>query len=119
MTLQLVLRILLVVIFVGLLTWMWVKGYKIKVLQIIQDFVMKVEEDLGSGTGEIKKIKVLSLIYQALPSLITFIIGETKLLIYIQIAVEYIKTTKLSSGETIEEYLSFLAMKKLGLKKTK
>lgn len=113
MNYQLLMQILIVIVFVASVSWLFAKGYKEKVLQLVQHFVMEAEKELGSGTGPIKLETVLSWVYQSLPSLITFIIGKTKLKEYIQIAVDYIKNTKVADDITIEEYLSNLATKNI------
>ena len=101
-----IISIIVIAVFIVSVIWISIKGYKDKLFEIIIELVMEAERELGSGTGKIKFEMVLSWIYEKLPGIVAFVIGKSKLKDWIEEAVLYIKTTEVSEGVTIEEYLS-------------
>ena len=77
--LDLILNILLIVVFLGFLTWLWYKGKKDTVAKIILSLIIQAEKEFGSGTGQLKYNYVLGEAYKLLPSLLKIFLTEKKL----------------------------------------
>ena len=83
--------VLVVVIFVGVLVWLYKRGKEKTVRQIILKLVVEAEKKLGSETGELKYNEVLSNLYLSLPFLIKILFSEDQLKKMIEDAVENLK----------------------------
>ena len=85
------LDIIAIVIVVGVLTTLWMKGYKKQVQTIILDLVVKAEQELGSGTGSIKYLRVTRLIYSKMPWIIKIFISDKEIDGWIENGVKHLK----------------------------
>lgn len=71
--------ILAVILFVAVMTALWVKGKKREVKHVILDLVAKAEQQLGSGTGPIKYVRVTRWIYSRMPWVVKVFMSEKEL----------------------------------------
>lgn len=83
--------IMAILLFLGLMVGLWVKGYKKQVRMIVYDLVVKAEQELGSGTGRIKYIRVTRWIYARMPWIVKAFVSEEELDGWIELAVQELK----------------------------
>ncbi|GFN35836.1 hypothetical protein [Tepidimicrobium xylanilyticum] len=83
---------ILVVLFilVGLL-FLYKRGKKDFVRQIVLSLVVQAEKALGSGTGELKYAMVVENVYKLLPPILTMLISKKELDNIIEDSVQYLK----------------------------
>lgn len=83
---------ILVVLFilVGLL-FLYKRGKKEFVRQVVLSLVVQAEKALGSGTGELKYAMVVENIYKKLPFILTLLISKKELDRLIEDGVQYLK----------------------------
>lgn len=80
--------VLLIVI--GLL-FIYKKGKKEFVRQVVLSLVVQAEKSLGSGTGELKYAMVVENVYKVLPFILKLLITKTELDKLIEDSVQYLK----------------------------
>lgn len=95
--------ILVVLLFIVGLLFMYKKGKKEFVRQVVLSLVVQAEKALGSGTGELKYAMVVENIYKVLPSILTILISEKELDKLIEDGVQYMKEC-LSSDKDLLGY---------------
>lgn len=83
--------VLVVIVFIGVLVWLYKRGKEKTVRQIILKLVVEAEKKLGSETGELKFNEVLSNLYLSLPFLVKLLFTEEQLKKMIEDAVENLK----------------------------
>ncbi len=83
--------ILVVLVFVVGLLFLYKKGKKGFVNQVILSLVVQAEKALGSGTGDLKYVMVVENVYKILPPILKMLISEKELDNMIEDAVEYLK----------------------------
>lgn len=83
---------ILVVLFilVGLL-FLYKRGKKEFVRQVVLSLVVQAEKALGSGTGELKYAMVVENVYKLLPPILTMLISKKELDNIIEDSVQYLK----------------------------
>lgn len=83
---------ILVILFViiGLL-FIYKRGKKDFVRQVVLSLVVQAEKALGSGTGELKYAMVVERLYTVLPFILTILISKKELNNIIEGAVQYLK----------------------------
>lgn len=82
--------ITIIIVIVGLL-YLYKRGKKEFVKQVILSLVVQAEKTLGSGTGELKYAMVVENIYKILPKILTLLIGKKELDNIIEDSVQYLK----------------------------
>lgn len=83
--------ILVVLLFVVGLLFIYKRGKKDFVRQIVLSLVVQAEKALGSGTGELKYAMVVEELYKVLPIILTMLISKKELDKLITDAVDYLK----------------------------
>lgn len=83
--------ILVVLIFIIGLLFLYKRGKKEFVRQVILSLVVQAEKALGSGTGELKYAMVVEGIYKMLPPILTLLMSEKELDELIEDGVQYMK----------------------------
>ena len=90
------------IVFLGLgITW--TIGYKKEVNKFLFDLIVKAEEQLGSGTGHLKKQRVKHWIYQKTPLVVRFFLSYDAFDSLIDSLVEILKT-QLKNGMELTSY---------------
>ena len=87
MNMNLIVNICIVVVFVVALIFLWKRGYKKQVKQILLVLVIQAEKAWGSGTGAVK----FSQVYSQLPTIITIFFSKSEIEQMINETVEYMK----------------------------
>ena len=82
--------ITIIIVVVGLL-YLYKKGKKEFVRQVILSLVVQAEKALGSGTGELKYAMVVENVYKMLPPILTLLISKKELDMLIEDGVQYMK----------------------------
>ena len=82
--------ITIIIVIVGLL-YLYKRGKKDFVRQIVLSLVVQAEKALGSGTGELKYAMVVENIYKKLPFILTLLISKKELDRLIEDGVQYLK----------------------------
>lgn len=77
-------------VIVGLL-FLYKRGKKEFVRQVVLSLVVQAEKALGSGTGELKYAMVVENIYKKLPFILTLLISKKELDRLIEDGVQYLK----------------------------
>jgi len=95
-----------VVLFLGLMLWLWKKGERERVKLIIHWFVAKAQKELGGETGQYKKGYVLDLFYTRLPAIIRIIFTKKEIGNFIDLAAAEVDEF-LTSGKTLNDDLYF------------
>lgn len=75
---------------VGLL-FLYKRGKKEFVRQVVLSLVVQAEKALGSGTGELKYAMVVENVYKLLPPILTMLISKKELDNIIEDSVQYLK----------------------------
>lgn len=75
---------------IGLL-FIYKKGKKEFVRQVVLSLVVQAEKSLGSGTGELKYAMVVENVYKVLPFILKLLITKTELDKLIEDSVQYLK----------------------------
>lgn len=83
--------ILVVLVFIIGLLFLYKKGKKEFVNQIILSLVVQAEKTLGSGTGELKYVMVVENVYKILPPILKLLISKKELDNIIEGSVQYLK----------------------------
>ncbi|QIB26120.1 hypothetical protein [Caloranaerobacter azorensis] len=83
--------IAVVLIFVFTLIYLWKKGKKQAVKDMIYYLVCKAEQEFGSKTGEIKYAAVVTWVYSMMPRILRFLFTKEEIGAYIEEAVEKLK----------------------------
>lgn len=83
--------ILVVLLIVIVLLFMYKRGKKDFVRQVILSLVVQAEKALGSGTGELKYAMVIENVYKVLPLILTILISKKELDNLIENSVQYLK----------------------------
>ena len=83
--------VLVVMVFIGVLVWLYKRGKEKTVRQIILKLVVEAEKKLGSETGELKFNEVISNLYLSLPFLVKLLFTKEQLKKFIEDAVEELK----------------------------
>lgn len=84
--------ILFVVLFIGVLGYLYKTSRKDVIRKIILALVVQAEKTLGSGTGELKYAMVVERAYNVLPVFVKLLITKRELDELIEEAVLYLKT---------------------------
>jgi len=95
--------LLLVLVFVGVLCWLWKRGKKELLYRMVYDLVVQAEKYLGSGTGELKYNLVISAVYGKLPLVLRALFTKKEIDNMIYSCVEQLKKF-LRSGGDLEGY---------------
>ena len=107
---KLTLNIIVSIIFICALGLLWYLGKKRMVKNIILGLVIQAELNWGSGAGKLKFIEVMSTIYEKLPLIVQLFIPQSKIIEWIEAAVEYVKTELVHGNDgttvTIEQKLN-------------
>ena len=101
MNMNLIVNICIVVVFVLALIFLWKRGYKKQVKEILLVLVIQAEKAWGSGTGAVK----FSQVYSQLPTIITIFFSKNEIEIMINETVEYMKQY-LESNIKVQKVLS-------------
>lgn len=100
--------ILVVLVFIIGLLFLYKKGKKEFVRQVVLSLVVQAEKALGSGTGELKYAMVVENVYKMLPPILKLLISQKELDNMIEDGVEYLKEY-LNQGKDLlgydDEYL--------------
>lgn len=88
--LNLVSILVVLLIVIGLL-FMYKRGKKDFVRQVVLSLVVQAEKALGSGTGELKYAMVVENVYKVLPLILTILISKKELDNLIENSVQYLK----------------------------
>ena len=83
--------ILVVLLLIVGLLFMYKRGKKEFVKQIVLSLVVQAEKALGSGTGELKYAMVVEGIYKVLPLILTMLISKKELDRLIEEGLKYMK----------------------------
>lgn len=83
--------VLVVMVFIGVLVWLYKRGKEKTVRQIILKLVVEAEKKLGSETGKLKFNEVMSNLYLSLPFLVKLLFTKEQLKKFIEDAVEELK----------------------------
>ena len=83
--------ILVVLLFVIGLLFIYKRGKKEFVRQVVLSLVVQAEKALGSGTGELKYAMVVEELYKALPYILTILISKKELDNLIESSAQYLK----------------------------
>jgi hypothetical protein len=83
--------ILVVLLFIVGLLFIYKRGKKEFVRQVVLSLVVQAEKALGSGTGELKYAMVVEELYKVLPIISTILISKRELDKLITDAVDYLK----------------------------
>ena len=84
---NLIVNILIVLVAIFSLIWMWKKGYRKQVREILLILVIQAEKAWGSGTGAVK----FSEVYNKLPTIVTLLFTRNDIEQMINDAVEQMK----------------------------
>jgi len=84
-------NILVVLVFVSVCLYLWSIGKKDRVKDILCKLICEVEDEFGSGKGELKKIEVFNRIYDWMPSLLKIFISRKMLDVWIEQLLQEIK----------------------------
>ena len=84
---NLIVNILIVLIAIFSLIWLWRKGYRKQVREILLILVIQAEKAWGSGTGAVK----FSEVYNKLPTIVTLLFTRNDIEQMINDAVEQMK----------------------------
>ncbi len=84
--------ILVVLVFIIGLLFLYKRGKKEFVNQVILSLVVQAEKALGSGTGDLKYIMVVENVYKVLPPILKLLISKKELDNMIEDAVQVLKT---------------------------
>lgn len=76
--------------FIGLL-FIYKRGKKDFVRQVVLSLVVQAEKALGSGTGELKYVMVVEELYKVLPVVLTMLISKKELNNIIESSVQFLK----------------------------
>ena len=95
--------ILVVLVFIIGLLFLYKKGKKEFVNQVVLSLVVQAEKALGSGTGELKYVMVVENLYKILPPILKLLMSKKELDNMIEDAVEYLKKY-LSEGKDLLGY---------------
>lgn len=87
MEMNLIVNIAIVLVALISLIWMWKKGYRKQVREILLILVIQAEKAWGSGTGAIK----FSEVYNKLPTIVTLLFSKNDIEQMINDAVEQMK----------------------------
>lgn len=79
-------------------------GYKEKVRQITLALVVKAEQALGSGTGELKYAMVIDALYDKLPAIVRFLFSEKEIDDMIEEGVSKLKEVLSKDGVNLLSY---------------
>lgn len=83
--------ILIVLLIVIGLLFIYKKGKKEFVRQVVLSLVVQAEKNLGSGTGELKYAMVVEGVYQVLPAILKLLLTKSELDKLIEDSVQYLK----------------------------
>lgn len=83
--------ILVVLLFIVALLFIYKRGKKDFVRQVVLSLVVQAEKALGSGTGELKYAMVTEKLYTVLPFVLTILISKKELDNIIEGSVQYLK----------------------------
>ena len=84
---NLIVNILIVLVAIFSLIWMWKKGYRKQVREMLLILVVQAEKAWGSGTGAVK----FSEVYNKLPTIVTLLFTRNDIEQMINDAVEQMK----------------------------
>ena len=87
MEMNLIVNILIVLVAIFSLIWLWKKGYRKQVREILLILVVQAEKAWGSGTGAVK----FSEVYNKLPTIVTLLFTRNDIEQMINDAVEQMK----------------------------
>lgn len=87
MEMDLIVNIAIVLIAIISLIWMWKKGYRKQVREMLLILVIQAEKAWGSGTGAVK----FSEVYNKLPTIVTLLFTKNDIEQMINEAVEQMK----------------------------
>ena len=87
MDMNLIVNIVIVLIAIFSLIWLWRKGYRKQVREILLILVVQAEKAWGSGTGAVK----FSEVYNKLPTIVTLLFTRNDIEQMINDAVEQMK----------------------------
>ncbi len=87
MEMDLIVNIAIVLVAIMSLIWMWKKGYRKQVKEILLILVIQAEKAWGSGTGAVK----FSEVYNKLPTIVTLLFTRNDIEQMINDAVEQMK----------------------------
>lgn len=88
MEMKIILNMVIVLVVIISLIFLWKRGYKKQVKQILLVLVIQAEKAWGSGTGAVK----FSQVYSQLPTIITLLFSKSEIEIMINETVEYMKS---------------------------
>lgn len=83
--------ILVVLLLIIGLLFIYKRGKKDFVRQVVLSLVVQAEKALGSGTGELKYAMVVEELYKVLPFILTVLISKRELTNIIEGSVQYLK----------------------------
>ena len=87
MEMNLIVNIVIVLIAIFSLIWMWKKGYRKQIREILLILVIQAEKAWGSGTGAVK----FSEVYNKLPTIVTLLFTRNEIEQMINDSVEQMK----------------------------
>ena len=87
MEMNLIVNIAIVLVAIISLIWMWKKGYRKQVREILLILVVQAEKAWGSGTGAVK----FSEVYNKLPTIVTLLFTRNEIEKMINDSVEQMK----------------------------
>lgn len=82
--------LVVLIMLIGLL-FLYKRGKKDFIRQIVLSLVVQAEKALGSGTGELKYAMVVENLYKVLPFILTILISKKELDNIIESSVKYLK----------------------------
>lgn len=95
--------ILVVLFFIIGLLFLYKRGKKEFVRQVVLSLVVQAEKALGSGTGELKYAMVVENLYNVLPKILTTLFSMKEIDNLIETGVQYMKNY-LSKGKDLLSY---------------
>ena len=87
MEMNLIVNIAIVLVVIFSLVWLWKKGYRKQVREILLILVIQAEKAWGSGTGAVK----FSEVYNKLPTIVTLLFTRNDIELMIDDSVEQMK----------------------------
>lgn len=97
--------VLFIILFAALIVVALIKGEKSKLSELLFAFVTEAEKEYGSGTGALKKAKVMTWVYERLPAVAKLFITEKMLSNWVENALKYAKEVW-ENNVKVKDYIS-------------
>lgn len=98
------LDLIVVFLFVGVLAFLWKRGKKQLVMDIIRELVCRAEQIYGSGTAPIKLANVWANIYIKLPFVVRIFFTQQQLQGYIEESVDWLRKKLAINSNYLSSY---------------